>query len=573
MELVGALRLDPTDAGIHGDVAAYKDLAFVGKWRGRCPGTGVDIVDIRQPTAPRKLADTEDHANTSMEDMEAIAIGGRDVLAIGLQACRGGGRQGLELVDITDPARPETLSFFPTAPGGVHELDLTTAADGRALALLAVPDREAATAGPAGQGGGGDLLIVDISDPSRPALLADWGVLDEPALGEAVFTGARQGEDARVYLHSVRADARGARAYLSYWDAGVVALDIAEPSRPLYLGRTTFAPGEEGNAHSIAEAAGGAVMVQVDEDYTAFGLRLTLDGPTGAAGAYPAAAARFARPLDQLPDGRLTGEVVHVGRGCPAGVPEAPADGDAYLADPAGKIALIERGACQFDNKVARAERAGATAVIIYNSPVGGQIAPAMGGSNPVAAGASDLIGARIGIPALSVGRGAGEAIVAALAAGSPASVSVDRAFDGWGGLRFFNVRDPARPVELGRFATALSRDEATARRGVWSAHNAEVRGSTLFASWYSDGVRALDIADPAAPREIGSWAGLDAPPEATAVDIWGVALHGSLVLASDRNFGLYILRLTPPEPPEWAEPRSGHGWSPLTRPARPHRH
>ena len=192
-----------------------------------------------------------------------------------------------------------------------------------------------------------------------------------------------------------------------------------------------------------------------------------------------------------------------------------------------------------------------------------------MGGSNPVAAGAPDLIGARIGIPALSVGRGAGEAIVAALAGGQPVTVSVSRAFDGWGGLRFFDVRDPARPVEVGRFATALSRDEATARRGVWSAHNAEVHGATLFASWYSDGVRALDIADPAAPREIGSWAGLGAPARRRP-SIWGVALHGSLVLASDRNFGLYILRLTPPAPPEWADPPDGDARSPLTRPARP---
>ena len=35
----------------------------------------------------------------------------------------------------------------------------------------------------------------------------------------------------------------------------------------------------------------------------------------------------------------LKGEVVHVGRGC---------IGDTYLANPAGKIALIKRGVCTF---------------------------------------------------------------------------------------------------------------------------------------------------------------------------------------------------------------------------------
>jgi hypothetical protein len=200
-------------------------------------------------------------------------------------------------------------------------------------------------------------------------LLADWGVLDEPALGRAVYAGARQGADARTYLHSVRADARGARAYLSYWDAGVVILDLTDPARPVYLGRTVYPPGDEGNAHSVAEAATGTILVQADEDDAPVGLRLTVEGMTGG---FPAAAAPFARPIAGPAGVALAGEVVHVGRGCPAGIPDLPADGDTYLADPAGKIALIERGICTFDNKIARAERAGATGVIVCNSRDGG---------------------------------------------------------------------------------------------------------------------------------------------------------------------------------------------------------
>lgn len=60
--------------------------------------------------------------------------------------------------------------------------------------------------------------------------------------------------------------------------------------------------------------------------------------------------------------------IVHVGRGCsePDVVPA-----DEYLADPAGKIALIERGACTFASKAQRAIDAGAVAVVIYNSAPG----------------------------------------------------------------------------------------------------------------------------------------------------------------------------------------------------------
>jgi hypothetical protein len=63
--------------------------------------------------------------------------------------------------------------------------------------------------------------------------------------------------------------------------------------------------------------------------------------------------------LSELPGGQLEGEVVHVGRGC---------DGDAYLADPAGAIALIERGFCFFREKVLRAMSAGATGVVFYQN-------------------------------------------------------------------------------------------------------------------------------------------------------------------------------------------------------------
>jgi hypothetical protein len=75
-------------------------------------------------------------------------------------------------------------------------------------------------------------------------------------------------------------------------------------------------------------------------------------------GTRPAREGNNLLPLAELPDGRLEGEVIHVGRGC---------DGDPYLADPAGAIALIERGSCLFREKILRAEAAGATGAIVYN--------------------------------------------------------------------------------------------------------------------------------------------------------------------------------------------------------------
>jgi hypothetical protein len=94
-----------------------------------------------------------------------------------------------------------------------------------------------------------------------------------------------------------------------------------------------------------------------------------------------AEAPSFTVPLQDLPGGVLAGEVVYVGRGCPAGAISGGSPEDPYLADPAGHIALIVRGSCRFDHKIARAQMAGATAVIVFNFD---ESLILMGGDNPV---------------------------------------------------------------------------------------------------------------------------------------------------------------------------------------------
>ena len=541
LSLVGALQLEPFNSGTQGDVAAYKSLAFVGKGRGSCPGTGVDIVDISDPAAPTKIADTDDYARTAMEDMQALRIVAQDVLAIGLQLCGGdpeAGTRGLELVDITDSRHPERISLFPTGAHGVHELDVAITPSGRALALLAVPDLEAETAGEDGQGGTGDLLIVDISDPRQPVQIAEWGMLDEPALGQSLYTAVQQGGDSRTLLHSVRANAQGTRAYLSYWDAGVVILDIIDPARPHYLGRTSFPVGAEGNAHSVDEGQDGSLLIQADEDFSPFGTVIT---STALTESRSVAEASFSPRLVDLPTKQVAGDVVHVGRGCPAGPPGGGEPEDPYLADAEGKIALIERGKCPFDAKVARAQQAGASAAIIYNSDDNRDSLVAMSGERSVTLGDGSAVA--ISIPAIFITRDTGLALRDAL---TPVTARLTAEFNGWGYLRFFDIRDPAAPVALGMFATEKTTEESAAEQGMWSVHNPEVQGTLLFASWYNDGIRVIDIADPSAPREIASWTGAGAPDGAPPVDIWSVVPHGDLLVASDLNFGLYILRFEP---------------------------
>jgi hypothetical protein len=73
---------------------------------------------------------------------------------------------------------------------------------------------------------------------------------------------------------------------------------------------------------------------------------------------------------------------VFVGRGCPADAIEPGSPEDPYLADPAGKIALIDRGACPISLKVDRAAKAGAIGVLIGLVAPGDPISFSFGGGD-----------------------------------------------------------------------------------------------------------------------------------------------------------------------------------------------
>jgi hypothetical protein len=128
-----------------------------------------------------------------------------------------------------------------------------------------------------------------------------------------------------------------------------------------------------------------------------------------------------------------------------------------------------------------------------------------------------------------------------------------------WGFQRLFDLTDPSRPRALGKFATenAVSgTDGRIPTNGYYSVHNNLVVGGVAYVSWYSDGVRIVDLSNPTHPREIGYFV---PPPQADpqgfifAPDgnevltmVWGVAVgeDPSIVYASDINSGLWIFRV-----------------------------
>lgn len=120
-----------------------------------------------------------------------------------------------------------------------------------------------------------------------------------------------------------------------------------------------------------------------------------------------------------------------------------------------------------------------------------------------------------------------------------------------WGYQRLFDVTDPARPQPTATFATDNAL--AASRDGFYSVHNNVIVGRLSYASWYSDGVRVVDVSDPAGPRQVGAFVppatadphGYWKAPDGTGAIplVWGVHVHRGLVLASDINSGLWIVQ------------------------------
>jgi subtilisin family serine protease len=120
-----------------------------------------------------------------------------------------------------------------------------------------------------------------------------------------------------------------------------------------------------------------AISVAQTQVPTGIGYPLVVNSPAAIAGSYANTATVDWAPVGS---GFSSAPVVFVGRGCPAGSVAGQPGDDPYLADPAGKVALIDRGACTVSLKVERAAQAGAIGVLIGLVAPGDAVTFAYGG-------------------------------------------------------------------------------------------------------------------------------------------------------------------------------------------------
>jgi hypothetical protein len=133
-----------------------------------------------------------------------------------------------------------------------------------------------------------------------------------------------------------------------------------------------------------------------------------------------------------------------------------------------------------------------------------------------------------------------------------------------------FDTSSLEHPKLLSTFATESAvpgTDGKVATDGVYSVHNAVIKGDRSYASWYSDGVRVVDLSDPGDPQEVAWFVPPPTSPRQTAATaqggrrdmpvVWGVFPWKGMVLASDMNSGLWVFRVTDDGVPRTEKPPS----------------
>ncbi len=126
----------------------------------------------------------------------------------------------------------------------------------------------------------------------------------------------------------------------------------------------------------------------------------------------------------------------------------------------------------------------------------------------------------------------------------------------GWGTQHILDVSDPTGAIEIAGFATERSASDDNgepATDGFYSVHDTVMSGSVAISSWYSDGVRIVDLSNPTEPIEVGSFVpprsgdplGYWVAPNGARFFpmVWGVDVSDDLIFVSDMNSGLWIIR------------------------------
>jgi len=600
VNLISKLELTDLEGGI-ADVGYFKGFAYLNAWAPNCPdGGGVHVVDIRNPSNPVKVGFLPANLNEFPgEGVHIMEVNNEffqgDLLLHNNEACTGDPTVlGMSMWDVTDPLNPVKIGQFGDddpvpflfSTGlyhSIHNVQGWTQGD-RAFAVQV--DNEEAFGGftPGMDPLFKDVDIVDITDPFNPVMASESGLEDWPGAQTPPFANGDS-----VNFHDMQFKRIGGNDFLvlSYWDVGQVLLDVNDPYNPVFLGDSDFLSPDpvsgqatsEGNSHESYWSSNNKYLISTDEDFSPFRTTFQLtDGPN--AGFYGAGEFGFTPLIADQPDEEINGPTVFGGRGCFAAGPNAgpdalgdpmPPPASAIAANPGEeKTVVFSRGGCFFSTKIAAGQDLGYDAVIIGQSHGGTRNGILVDGFS--CGGQGHDYDEQI--PAICTGHRAMHLMFndepeysgpegTDIPLGTlGARYHATGEFDGWGYVNLHDATDPDLPY-IDHYTVPEAQDEDFASGfGDLTVHEVKTdprRGINLaYFSYYAAGFRVAEFGKNGI-KEVGAFI------DEGGNNFWGVFPIGNetcghgypgcnpgigqgqrpLVLASDRDFGLYIFDYT----------------------------
>ncbi len=582
-------KFEPTSQGpiVPGqiaDLSVFKGFAYLNSWtEPTCSKGGFYVVDIRDPARPREVAFRRAQGGTYHgEGAHVISVNTPtfrgDIAAFNNEICDSDDPQatgGFDLYDVSNPTNPIPLAIGAgdtTEGGSAEPTPEARANSAHSVFLWQAGDRAYAVAVD-----NLETTDVDIFDITNPRLVRRVGEFDLAEMFPQIVGSSAQGDS--IFLHDMVVKEIGGRQIMlaSYWDSGYVQLDVTDPANPTHVTDTDFGPRDpltgleppEGNGHYAEFSGDNRFVLGADEDFSPFRLpRFSFTtGPNE--GDYPAGEFGFTRPIATLEDNTLNGPTRFGGYGCDARnqIPDRSTE-DRTLGSDEEAILVLQRGpvrdpsndyaACTFQEKVDNAAERGWDAVIIGNHHTGSGAGAAPDATICGGGTSGDIPAACIGhramhllfreTPSYEVPYNRDDPNEPAVGAEGD-RITTTSVFDGWG---YAHVFDRATSRELGAYAIAEALDERYAFGfGDLSIHEwaTDPEVNLAYASYYAGGVRVVSFGQNGM-EEQGKFIDRDGS------NFWGVeqfndAGGNRLIAASDRDFGLYILRYTGPGAPQ----------------------
>ena len=223
------------------------------------------VMDVTDPTQPQMVLQTElPHGQMRSNSLDVVG----DVLAVAYQTARPGMTPaGVELFDVSDPAKPRSMAFFDRSgpySRGTHCLWFV---DGQYMHLSSgAPDSR-----PTDQKDDQFYTIVDVRNPSQPEEVGRWWLPGTQQGDDAPPPTRHKGFDSGFRTHNTNVyPERPDRAYVGYIDGGIVILDIADMSRPKMISRLDYHPPLPGFTHTVLPLLSRNLLI-VSDECTRFG--------------------------------------------------------------------------------------------------------------------------------------------------------------------------------------------------------------------------------------------------------------------------------------------------------------